>query len=273
MSATAFALAVGAAALHAVWNVLLAGSRDVRAATVVALAIGVVVFAPVTLATWEVEAAAAPWLAASAGFETLYFFLLTAAYRRSDLSLVYPIARGAAPVLVLLGATAAGTAIGAGQAVGVVLVGVGVVLVRGLGPPGDMGGVLLALVIAGTIAGYTLVDKRGIEHAAALPYLELALLPVAVVGMLAYAVTGRLGALRAEVGVRTAAAGTLTFAAYALALLALREAPAPAVAAVRETSILFAVALGAIVLREQVTAARVAGAAVIVVGVAFVALL
>ena len=153
------------------------------------------------------------------------------------------------------------------------LVGVGVVLVRGLGAPGDMGGVLLALVIAGTIAGYTLVDKRGIEHAAALPYLELALLPVAVVGMLAYAVTGRLGALRAEVGVRTAAAGTLTFAAYALALLALREAPAPAVAAVRETSILFAVALGAIVLRERVTAARVAGAAVIVVGVAFVALL
>ena len=136
-----------------------------------------------------------------------------------------------------------------------------------------MGGVLLALVIAGTIAGYTLVDKRGIEHAAALPYLELALLPVAVVGMLAYAVTGRLGALRAEVGVRTAAAGTLTFAAYALALLALREAPAPAVAAVRETSILFAVALGAIVLRERVTAARVAGAAVIVAGVAFVALL
>jgi drug/metabolite transporter (DMT)-like permease len=262
VSATAFALAVAAAALHAVWNVLLAGARDVRAATVVALAIGVVVFAPVTLATWEVEAAAVPWLAASAGFETLYFFLLTAAYRRSDLSLVYPIARGAAPVLVLLGATAAGTAIGAGQAVGVVL-----------GAPGDMGGVLLALVIAGTIAGYTLVDKRGIEHAAALPYLELALLPVAVVGMLAYAVTGRLGALRAEVGVRTAAAGTLTFAAYALALLALREAPAPAVAAVRETSILFAVALGAIVLRERITAARVAGAAVIVAGVAFVALL
>jgi Cu/Ag efflux pump CusA len=52
VSATAFALAVGAAALHAVWNVLLAGARDVRAATVVALAIGVVVFAPVTLATW-----------------------------------------------------------------------------------------------------------------------------------------------------------------------------------------------------------------------------
>jgi uncharacterized membrane protein len=91
--------------------------------------------------------------------------------------------------------------------------------------------------------------------------------------MLAYAVTGRLGALRAEVGVRTAAAGTLTFAAYALALLALREAPAPAVAAVRETSILFAVALGAVVLRERVTAARAVGAAVIVAGVAFVALL
>ena len=273
MSTQAFALAVGAAALHAVWNVLLARSRDVRAATVVALAVGVVVFAPVAVATWDVEGAAVPWLAASAGFETLYFFLLTAAYRRSDLSLVYPIARGAAPVLVLLGAAAVGTTLGAWQAVGVVLVGVGVVLVRGVGSARDSGGVLLALVIAGTIAGYTLVDKRGIEHAAALPYLELALLPVAVVGVLAYALTGRLGALRAELGPRTAAAGTLTFAAYALALLALREAPAPAVAAVRETSILFAVALGAIVLRERVTAARAAGAVVIVLGVALVALL
>ena len=194
MSATAFALAAAAAVLHAFWNVLLARAADVRAATTVALAIGVVVFAPVTLTTWEVEAAAAPWLAASAGFETLYFFLLTAAYRGFDLSLVYPIARGAAPVLVLVGATAAGAAVGGGQALGVVLVGVGVVLVRGLRATGDTRGVLLALVIGATIAGYTLVDKEGIEHAYAIAYLELVLLPVAVAGVLGYAAAGRLAA-------------------------------------------------------------------------------
>src|SRR5918996_3615680 len=108
MPASALALALGAAALHATWNVLLAGARDVRAATTVALVASVVLFAPVAALTWRVEAAAAPWIAGSAVLELVYFFLLTAAYRPSGVRLVYPVARGAAPGLVLVGATAAG---------------------------------------------------------------------------------------------------------------------------------------------------------------------
>jgi hypothetical protein len=110
--ASALALALGAAALHAVWNVLLARAEDVRAATTVALVVGVALFAPVAAVTWDVEAAAIPWIVASAALELLYFGLLTAAYGRSDLSLVYPIARGVAPVLVLAGATLVGAALG-----------------------------------------------------------------------------------------------------------------------------------------------------------------
>ena len=272
MAGSAFALALGAAALHAFWNVLLARSRDVRAATAVAMMLGVLAFAPVAALTWDVEAAAVPWIAASTALETVYFFLLTAAYRRSDLSLVYPIARGAAPVLVLLGATVVGAAIGVWQALGVVLVGGGVLLVRGVRAKGDTRGVALALAIAATIAGYTLVDNEGIEHASAIAYLELVLLPVAVAAVVAYALAGRVGSLRAEVGWATSAAAMASFGAYALALAALSLAQAPAVAAVRETSILFAVALGALVLRERVTPVRVAGAALVVVGVALVAL-
>ena len=130
-------MALGAAVLHAGWNVLLARSRDVRAATTVALVVGVVVFAPFAVAGWRVEAAAIPWIVASALLELVYYFLLTAAYSRSDLSLVYPIARGVAPVLVLVGATFAGVTLGPWQALGVVLVGGGVLLVRGLGGPVD----------------------------------------------------------------------------------------------------------------------------------------
>jgi drug/metabolite transporter (DMT)-like permease len=272
MSATALALTLGAAALHAGWNVLLARSPDVRARTTVVLVLAVVLFAPVAALTWRVEAAAVPWIVASAALELTYFYLLTAAYGGSDVSLVYPIARGIAPVLVLVGATAAGAALGILQAVGVLLVGTGVLLVRGMRGKADTRGVLLALTIAATIAGYTLVDKQGIEHASAIAYLELVLLPVALAAMLSAAARGRLANVRAEVGAATVAAAVASFAAYALVLAALSLAPAAAVAAVRESSILFAVALGAFVLKEPVGAVRLAGAGLVVAGVALVAL-
>ena len=271
MAPAALALALGAAALHAGWNVLLARSRDVRAATTVALVVGVVAFAPFAAASWRVEAAAIPWIAASSLLELVYYFLLTAAYSRSDLTLVYPIARGVAPVLVLLGATLAGVTLGPWQALGVVLVGGGVLLVRGLVGPVDRRGVALALTIAATIAAYTLVDNEGIEHASAIAYLELVLLPVAVAAIVAYAAAGRLASVRAEIRWPAFAAGVSSFAAYALALVALSLAPAAAVAAVRETSILVAVALGAIILREPVGPGRVVGAVLVVAGVALVA--
>jgi drug/metabolite transporter (DMT)-like permease len=269
--ASALALALGAAVLHAAWNVLLARARDVPAATTVALGLSVVLFAPVALVTWDVEAAAVPWIAASAALELAYFALLTAAYGRSDLSLVYPVARGVAPVLVLVGATATGAALGAWGALGVLLVGLGVVLVRGLRGPVDTRGLVLSLAIAATIAGYTLVDAVGIEHASPVAYLELVLLPVAVVAVGWHLAGSRQAALRAETGVATVAAAACSFGAYALVLAALDLAAAPAVAAVRETSILFAVALAAIVLRERVGPVRATGAALVVAGVALVA--
>lgn len=272
MPASAFALALGAAALHAMWNALLARSRDVRAATTVALVVAVLLFAPVAAATWRVEVDAVPWIVASAALELVYFLLLTTAYQRSDLSLVYPIARGSAPILVLAGAALAGVAVGAWQAVGVILVGAGVILVRGLSGPVDGRGVALSLAIGATIAGYTLVDKEGIEHASTLPYLELVLAPVAVATLAVQIATKGAETVRAEMNGSAVLAGVLSFVAYALALAALQLASAASVAAVRETSILFAVALGAIILREHVSPARIAGATLVVAGVALVAL-
>ena len=272
MALSAFALTLSAAALHAVWNVLLARSRDVRAATTVALAVSVLLFAPLAAATWRVEAAAVPWIAASAILELLYFALLTTAYDRSELSLVYPIARGTAPVLVLVGATLAGAALGVWQAIGVVLVGAGVLLVRGLRGPVDSRGVALATAIAVTIAGYTLVDKEGIEHASTVAYLELVLLPVAFVAVVWQLATGSSRSLRSEVTATSVGAAVCSFGAYALVLAALSQASAAAVAAVRESSILFAVGLGAFALREPVGPGRVAGGMLVVLGVALVAL-
>jgi drug/metabolite transporter (DMT)-like permease len=269
---SAFVLALTAAVLHAGWNVLLARARDVLAATTVALGLSVLVFAPVAVATWDVDAAAVPWIAASALLEIAYFVLLTTSYSRSDLSLVYPVARGSAPVLVLAGAAIAGATVGWAQALGVLLVGGGILLVRGVRGNTDARGVVLALAIGAAIAGYTLVDKEGVEHAAVIPYLELVLTPAAIAAVAWHALTGRLHAVRTEVGWATAGAAVFAFAAYGFVLAALTLASAPAVAAVRETSVLFAVALGASVLGEPVGRSRASGAVLVVAGVALVAL-
>jgi len=246
---------------------VLAGARDTLAATAVAVASSVVVAAPVAALTWDIDAAALPYAAASALLELVYFFALAAAYARSDMSLVYPVARGSAPVLVLLAALALGRVPTATEAAGVAVVAAGVVLVRGRAAP-DARGLALGLGIAALIAGYTVVDNGGIEHAGPIAYLEIELVPVALVGLLAVPRER----VRAAFGPAPVAAGIAGFAAYALVLAALDRAPAAPVAAVRETSVVIAVALAAAFLHERVTAARAAGAVAVVGGVALLSL-
>ena len=272
MPLSAFLLVLAAAVLHAGWNVILARADDVAAATTVAVSASVLLFAPVAALTWDVDGSAIPWIAASAALEIAYFALLTTAYSRSDLSLVYPVARGSAPVLVLVGAAVVGATVGWVQALGVLLVGCGIVLVRGLSGDADAAGLLLALAIGASIAGYTLVDKEGVEHARVIPYFELVLVPVALAALAWHAARGSLPQVRTAIGWSTVGASVFAFAAYAFVLAALTLASAPAVAAVRETSVLFAVALGAALLHERVDRARAVGAVAVVVGVALVAL-
>jgi drug/metabolite transporter (DMT)-like permease len=271
--AGALGLALAAAAVHAVWNLLLARARDPEAATAVALVVAVLAFAPVALLAWDVEADAVPYVVASAVLELAYFALLAAAYARSELSLVYPLARGLAPVLVLVIAVAtlgAGTSVA--QVAGVIAVGCGVVLVRGLSAERDTTGALLAAAVAACIAGYTLVDKEGLRFADPLPYLWLVLVPVAAGYAAAQGRTRGGEALRAELSGSTAVAGLSMFAAYALTLAALRLADAAAVAAVRESSVVIATGLAAVVLRERVTRERLAGAVLVAAGVGAIAL-
>ena len=271
MPPEALALALAAAALHAGWNVFLRGSDDVEARFAVVLGLSILIFAPVAAVTWSVSWAVAPYVAASAALEGVYFALLVAAYRRRELSVVYPVSRGSAPVLVLLGTVVVlGRHVSAGAAAGVCLVAVGVVLVRGIRRGAE--GVLVALAIGCAIAGYTLVDKEGLQHAASLPYLELVLLPVGLVAVPVVAVRRGTPALRSQLTASTVATAVAAFGAYALVLAALRLAPAPQVAAVRETSVVLAALLAGAFLRERVGIERLAGAAAVAGGVALIAL-
>jgi drug/metabolite transporter (DMT)-like permease len=259
---------LASAGLHAFWNWLVADARDSHAVGAVALLTAAVAFAPVAALTWDVDAAAWPYIAASAALELAYFGLLAAAYERADLSFVYPIARGAAPVLVLVVSLAALTV---SEAAGVIAIAGGVLLVRGVGR-GAASGLGLALAVAACIAGYTLVDNEGVQHAAAVPYLEAVLLITAPLYAAAVALARGPGAVRAAATPRGAAAGIAMFGAYALALAALEVAAAAPVAALRETSVVMAVAAAAIAAREHVPPRRVVGAGIVVVGVALIAL-
>jgi drug/metabolite transporter (DMT)-like permease len=265
---SALLLALAAAVVHAGWNLLLARARDPEAATAVAMLASVVVFAPVAALTWDVDADVAPYAVASSCLQLAYFGLLAAAYAAAELSVVYPLARGLAPVLVLVvGVVALGTSTTPTQTLGVLLVGAGVVAIRGLRRVAGSG-VAFGLVIACCIAGYTLVDKRALDHAAPLPYLELVMVGPAVVYACVLALRRGTPALRAELNAPALVAGIGGFTAYLLVLLALERASAASVAAVRETSVVIATVLAAPVLGERVGRARVAGAVLVVVGIA-----
>lgn len=265
MPPEALALALAAAFLHAAWNVLLRGSDDVASRTVAVLCLSVLLFAPAAAATWSVHAAAIPYIAASSVLEAAYFVLLIAAYRRRELSVVYPVARGGAPVFVLLGtAVVLGHHVSSAEIAGVLLVAAGVLLVRGVRRGAE--GIAIGLAIAVFIASYTLVDKEGLRHAAPIPYLELVLVPCALA-----AFAWKPHALRSQLSWPTLGAAAGSFGAYVLFLFALRLTAAPGVAAVRETSVVIAALLAAAFLKEHVTWVRLAGAAVVVCGVAILA--
>lgn len=269
MPADALVLALAAAVLHAGWNLALARTHDVPAATALAFSFAVVAFAPVAALRWEVGSEAVPYIVVSAALELVYLALLAAAYGRADLSVVYPVARGLAPVLVLLvGVVALGVGTSVTEAVAVMLVAAGVLLVRGMGRGEAARGVGFGLAIGACIAGYTLADARGVDHADPLAYLVIVLAPSSL-AYLAF-VWGRGGAtrLRTELGWTPVFVGLASFGAFGLALFALQLASAASVAAVRETSVVIAVALAAPVLGEPVGPRRLAGAALVVAGVA-----
>jgi len=271
--AIAFALALGAAVVHASWNVMVARARDPESATALGAVAGCVVLAPFAVATWNVHGAAVPFIVASAILHLGYFAFLAGGYASGELSSVYPLARGTAPVLVLvtsvafLGADVSGLA-----AAGVVAIAVGVVSIRGLGRKADAGGVAMALLCGVTIAGYTLVDKEGLKHAGAIPYLG-AMIPAPAIAYLLLVTRHRgRGAVRAAFGPLSVLVGSGMVGAYALALAALARAPAAPVSAVRESSVLIATAVAVFVLHERAGRVRLAAALAITGGIAAIAL-
>lgn len=265
------------ALLHASWNALIKGGRDKALDTALIHGLGIVVALPVLALVGLPPREAWPYLAASVVVHLGYYVALVGAYRHGDLGLTYPVMRGTAPLLVALASAAVvGERLSPAAWAGVLAVSAGVIAI-GLsrsaagGHPGKA--LRYALANAAIIALYTLIDGLGVRAAGnaasyvatlfvfeGLPYLALVL----------WRRRADIDATLAHMAGRwkLALAGTAaSFGSYAIALWAMTQAPVALVAALRETSVLFAAAIGALWLKEGFGPLRAAGTALVVAGV------
>lgn len=268
------------AALHAGWNALIKSGRDTSLDTALIHALGVAFAVPLLLVLGLPPAAAWPYIAASTLIHIGYYIALSSAYRHGDLGLTYPLMRGGAPMLVALGSHALiGEALAPMAWAGVATVSVGVVLL-GLARTGHGGSeaqrrkaLRAALTNAAIIACYTVVDGLGVRAAGGAGAYVAALFLFDGLPYFALVMWQRRGALpaaRAYMAGRwpVAAVGTVaSLGSYGIALWAMTRAPVATVAALRETSVLFAALIGTLLLREPFGWQRAAGTVVIVAGV------
>jgi phosphonate utilization associated putative membrane protein len=273
---------LGGAVLHAGWNALVKSSGDKELDTALVHFLGAVVALPLLLVVGLPPVAALPFIAASLVIHIGYYVALAGAYKHGELGLTYPIMRGFAPLLVALGSSAVlGEAPSTMAWAGIVGITLGVALV-GLAHPGETLHHRKALAFAFSnaliIAVYTFVDGKGVRetvalgHSAAsyvmllfvldgLPYPSLVFFRRDAAGRRAILDYARRRWPLAALG------GAASIGSYAIALWAMTVAPVASVAALRETSVLFAALLGVWLLKERFGAQRAAGTLVIVGGV------
>lgn len=265
------ALVLFGALLHATWNALVkAGSEKSLDAAMVALGAATVAvpflpFMPLP------HPDAWPFILVSALFQFVYFQLVAASYRAGDIGLVYPLMRGVAPLLV---AATSGALIGenlsSGALAGVLTISTGVLTLAFEARKGGKHAILLALANAVVIASYTYVDGIGARISLnPISYtLWMALLPPVLLFSWAFITRGVKPVLRhvRSQWWRGLIGGGGSIGAYGLALWAMTKAPVATVAALRETSILFAIVISIVFLKERVSIFRIAAACLIALG-------
>ena len=281
------------AVLHVAWNVRLKTAGDpLRTATIgmLAASVGIV---PAGVAAWLASGATPLPLegvvlgVASGVIEAVYFVFLAAAYRRGDLSVVYPLARGTAPLLaVAVGVGLLGERLGLGGSLGVVALLAGFLWLQrpwrafALARARDGGAngrgavdtsILFALATGVTIATYTAIDRVGVRLIGPLPYAAILWVTgcVALVLWIRFVAGGDLLRYGPAATRSAVIGGWLTLGAYLCILVALTVAPLSGVAPLRESATVFAAAWGSVKLGEatdRAEAGRRVGASILIVG-------
>ena len=271
MTTSVLLAVLGAALLHASWNALLKRRGEPLLATVLVVA-GSACTAIVLLPFLPAPAGESwPFIAASSVVQTVYYLLLIETYRDGDVSHAYPLMRGCAPLLVaLVNGPLTGDRLSAGQWVAMLLI-CGGVLAQWLAAPaaGGRRTTVFALLTSGVIATYTLIDGQGVRRSGAPAAYTLWIFLLTGAGVCAWTARSRMRALVAFARAHPLVAplgGLASVGSYGIALWAMTRAPVAAVAALRETSILFATAIAAFILREPIGRARLAAVALIACG-------
>jgi drug/metabolite transporter (DMT)-like permease len=278
MTATVFAAVIAAAAMHAGWNALLKVRLDPFLAMVLVTSCSALAALPLLVAFGWPKAEAWPWLLASLALHLGYYGTLTEAYRRADMSQVYPVARGGAPLLTAVASvTILQEPVGLLPSLGVAVLAGGVILMslrgRRIGTAFDPVAVAFALATALVICGYTLVDGMGARtagdpHAYAAALFVLSGVPLPLVALWKRGLSGVKPALGFMLP--GAAGGALSLGAYWIAIWAMTVAPIALVAALRESSVLFAALIAVVALKEPIAPVRVLAAALILAGLVLI---
>lgn len=270
MHLVVFAAVLLAAFLHAAWNALVKSAGDKFLTTImVATSAGVLSALALPLLP-QPESESWPYIATSALVHVAYFTLVALAYHHADMSQTYPLMRGTAPFLVaLIGALALGEPLTSAAWIGISLISLGVLSMVGFKQDGDGKGIAIALCNAVVIAGYTLVDGHGVRLSGSPIAYTLWVFMLTGIPLAGWAIatSGKTAFARAGLDWRLGLIGGLgTLTAYSLVLWAMMAAPVAVIAALRETSILFGTVISALVLKERVSAARLAAACIIALG-------
>jgi drug/metabolite transporter (DMT)-like permease len=269
------ALTLLAAVLHAAWNAAahavpdrLVGFALIGTAYTVVCGAVVLVVGPPPVSAW-------PFVLGSAALHVVYLLLLWTSYRLGAFSQVYPVARGTAPWVVVVVELVLGRSLPVLQLVGVAVVSLGLLslaLDGGRLTRSALPGLAAAVATGVCIAGYTVVDARAVVDAPVLVYAAwLFLLQGPVLPLIALVRRRRaLFDQPRRVLVAGLGGGVVSLVAYGLVLVAQTSGATAAVAALRETSIVFGAVIGAVFLHERFGVPRVLAAAVVTAGIVLI---
>ncbi|NNE24614.1 MAG: EamA family transporter [Rhizobiales bacterium] len=274
MTGTVFAMVLGAALLHAVWNTLVKVNAD-RLVMMAMMMTGQAIIAVLVLPFVAFPTSAAwPYIWASTALHNGYYLFLIMAYRYGDLSHVYPIARGSSPLIVAFVSVVIVGEIMTRQATwSVALIAIGIMsltLTRGASGLREPRAILFALGTGVFIAGYTIVDGLGARLAYSAHSYTFWLNAIDSIPLILVAAYLRRGQIRTharstwKIGMF---AGVVSLIAYWIVIWAMTLAPMAMVSAVRETSMIFAVLFGVFFLKERLNLARLASTAITLFGV------
>lgn len=266
MDLNVFLAVLAAAFMHAAWNASLKMKLEPFLAMTLVTGAGGLMALPALLYFGFPILPAWPWLLGSVVIHLAYYVVLSAAYARADMSQVYPIARGGAPLLTaLISIFAMRESVANAQLAGIAGLGISVcamsIVGRRRGQPFDPVAIALAALTALIICGYTIVDGNGARAAGDPHAYSASLFVLDGIPLILYALWRRgpsgLAPLK-DYWVQGLFGGGLSLGAYWIAIWAMTVAPIALVAALRESSVLFAAAIALVVLKEPLQWPRVA---------------